>query len=54
MVHRYLLTIQRIRKNGINLAVSKMIIASRVRPLSVKCQRLKLGSADGEELTVQA
>ena len=41
--HGYSPTIQRMRKNGINLIVSRMIIASSVRPLwGSKCQCLTL------------
>jgi len=43
--HEYSLTIQRMRKNAINLGVSRMIIASSVRPLlgvgvSIACTQI--------------
>lgn len=50
----YLLTIHRMRKNGMNLVVTRMIIASNVSPLSVECQWVELGSGNSEGLTVQA
>jgi hypothetical protein len=53
--HEYSLTIHKIRKNGINLAVSRMTMASSVRPLyGSECQWLALGAINGGELTEQA